>query len=215
MAYSSQGADWQRGFGINWHRVLELLDLREENTLATWFSSMIFLSTGIAFLLLGWGSSPSFTVSRLTRFVFKLTAIGAVFLSADEVASLHETAGKSFRRFVSNLWINVPPDNKGYFWVVLFAPFLLGGFFIMAYFMRQVIANMLTNQNRQRQYAHVALFFAFFCLPGVFAFELFEWYSNSTNQSVSILTCFEEAFEMIGMYSLFLCAMLVARRHQL
>ena len=42
MAELSQGADWQRVFGINLHRILELLDLREENTLATWFSSFFF-----------------------------------------------------------------------------------------------------------------------------------------------------------------------------
>ena len=194
-----------------------MLDLREENTLATWFSSMIFLSTGFAFLLLGWGSSPSFTISRITRFTFKLTAIGAVLLSADEVASLHETIGKSFQRFVSNFWINAPPDNRGYFWIILFAPFLLAGLLMMGYFLRQVIAQMPTNQNQdwQRQLAYFTLFLAFFCLPGVFVFELFEWYLDSLNQSASILTCFEEAFEVIGMYSLFFCAMLIARRYQL
>jgi hypothetical protein len=215
LAHLSQGTEWQRVFGINLHRVLELLDLRQENTLATWFSSMVFLSVGMSFLLLGWGSSPEFAISRVTRFVFQLTAIGAVLLSADEVASIHETAGKWFQRVVSNLWVNAPPDNRGYSWIVLFAPFLLGGFLAAAYILRKLIANMPTSRDWQRQSAYLALFVAFLCLPGVFVFELFEWRSDSLNQDVSILTCWEEAFEMIGMYSLFLCTLLIARRYQL
>ncbi len=215
LAYLSQGADWQRFFGINLHRVLELLDLREENTLATWFSSMVFLAVGISFLLLGWGSSPAFSISRLTRFVFQLTAIGAVLLSADEVASIHETAGKSFQRFVSSVWAQAPPDERGYFWVVLFAPFLLGGFLAAAYVLRKFIARMPTTRDWQRQSAYLALLVAFLCLPGVFVFELFEWHLDNLNQGVTILSCWEETFELLGMYSLFLCAMLIARRYQL
>ncbi|RKZ41889.1 MAG: hypothetical protein DRQ49_03615 [Gammaproteobacteria bacterium] len=211
MAELSQGADWQRVFGINLHRILELLDLREENTLATWFSSMIFFATGLAFLLLGWGSSPDFIISHLTRFIFKLTAIGAILLSADEVASIHETVGKSFFRFVSNLWANAPPDNNGYFWVVLFAPFMLGGLLMTVYFLHKVIARMPTKHDWQRQLTYFALLSAFMCLPGVFVFELFEWYFNTLKQGSGILTCFEETFEIIGMYSLFLCATLIAK----
>jgi len=215
MAELSQGADWQRMFGINLHRVLELLDLREENTLATWFSSMIFFATGLAFLLLGWGSSPNFIISRVASFIFKLTAIGAILLSADEVASIHETVGKSFFRFVSNLWANAPPDNRGYFWIVLFAPLMLGGLLMTVYFLRKVIARMPTRYDWQRQLAYVTLFLAFVCLPGVFVFEVFEWYFDTFKQSSGILKCFEETFEIIGMYSLFLCATLIAKRFQL
>jgi len=216
IAELTQGGEWQRVLGMNLHRMLELLDLREENTLATWFSSMVFLMTGLAFLLLGWGSSPKFAISHLTRLVFKLATIGAVLLSADEVASIHETAGKWFQRFVSSFWVNAPPDEKGYFWVVLFAPFLLVGFLAAAYVLRQLISNMPTERDWQRYAAYVALLVALLCLPGVFVFELLEWYlDNSVNHSSSILTCWEEAFEIIGMYSLFLCAMLIARRYQL
>lgn len=214
LAYFSQGADWQRFLGINWRRVLELLDLREENTLATWFSSMVFLATGVAFLLLGWGNSPTLTISRLTRSVFQLTAIGAVLLSADEVASIHETTGKWIQRLVSSIWVNAPTDNRGYFWVILFAPVLLGGLLIVAYALQKVIANMSSNDWQQKA-SYLALLIALLCLPTVFLFELLEWRLDSLNQGVSILTCGEEAFEIIGMYSLFLCAMLVARRYQL
>lgn len=215
LAYFTQGSDWQRFFGLNLHRILELVDLRWENTLATWFSSMLFLAVGLSFVLLGWGYSPAFTISRWTRFVFQLTAIGAVLLSADEVASFHETAGKWFKRVVNEHWSYVPPDNQGYSWIILFAPVLLGGFLALVYFLRQVIATMPLDQDKQRQWAYLTLLVAFVCLPGVLAFEVFEWWLASFNQGVSILTCFEELFELMGMYSLFLCAVFIARQYQL
>jgi hypothetical protein len=215
LAHLTQGSEWQRVFGINVHRVLELVDLRKENTLATWFSSILFLFTGLAFFLLGWSSSPTFSISRLTRFIFQLTTIGAIFLSADEVGSLHETAGKWFKRFVDTFWMTAPTDEKGFFWIVLFAPFLLGGLIAAGYFLHKIIVNMPINHLRQRQQVYIALAVAFFCLPGVFVFELFEWYFDNLNQNVAILTCWEETFELLGMYSLFLATTLIARRYQL
>jgi hypothetical protein len=215
MAYLTQGADWQRVFGVNVHRILELLDLREENTLATWFSSMIFLAVGISFLLLGWGSSASFIISRLTRFVFQLTAIGAILLSADEVGSIHETVGKWFGRFISKLFIEAPSDDRGFFWLLLFAPVALIGLISVALILYKVIVNLPVNRDWQRQLAYFTLIVALVCLPGVLVLELFEWYSHSLHQGAKVLTCFEETFEMIGMYSLFVCAMLIVRQHQL
>ncbi|MDM8559978.1 hypothetical protein [Candidatus Parabeggiatoa sp. HSG14] len=215
MAYLTQGSEWQRIFGINVHRILELLDLREENTLATWFSSIIFLAVGIGFLLLGWGSSTTFTISRLTRFIFQLTMVGAIFLSADEVGSIHETTGKWIRRLINQLFIDAPSDDKGFFWLLLFAPVAMIGLIATAFMLYKTIANMPINHNWQRQLAYFALLTALVCLPGVFVLELFEWYSHSINQGVTIFTCVEEMFEMIGMYSLFVCAILIARQHQL
>lgn len=215
LAHFTQQHEWQRVFGINLHRVLDLVDLREENTLATWFSSILFLMTGLAFFLLGWSSSSTFSISRFTRFIFQLTAIGAVFLSADEVGSFHETAGKWFKRFVDSFWMTAPTDEKGFFWIILFAPFLLAGLIAAGYFLYKIIRKMPVNNQWQRQQIYIALTVAFFFLPGVLVFELFEWYFDNLHQNIAILTCWEETFELLGMYSLFLCTTLIARRYQL
>lgn len=215
MTYFTQGSEWQRIFGINIHRILELLDLRQENTLATWFSSILFIATGLAFSLLGWGSSPDFVISKLSRLIFQLTTFGAILLSADEVASIHETTGKWFKRFLEDFWVNMPTDDKGFSWILLFAPILVGGLLIAGYFLLKVIAKMPINSIWQRQSAYLALMAAFLCLPGVFIFEIFEWYSNTLKQGITILTCWEETFELLGMYSLFLCVILIGRRYQL
>jgi len=215
LAYFTHGSEWHRVWGINFHRVLELLDLREENTLATWFSSMVFLAVGIGFLLLGWGYSSNYSISRLTRGIFKLATIGAILLSADEVASIHETVGKSFGRFIGKLFVGAPTDDKGFFWVPLFAPIALIGLIAVAIMLHKIIANMPTSRDWQRYSAYLAILIAFMCLPGVFVLELLEWHLSVLNQGVTILTCFEETFEMFGMYSLFFGTMLIARQYQL
>lgn len=188
-----------------------LLDLRKENTLATWFSSVLFLMTGLAFVLLGW--SENFKIANWQRFIFKLTAIGAVLLSADETASIHETVGKWLKHLVENLLTFLPIDNKGFIWVLLFAPLALAGLIATVIALRKVIATIPIS--KQRYMTTWALWLAVFCLPGVFVFELLEWQLYSTQQSVGALNCWEEMFELLGMYSLFVCALLIARQYKL
>jgi hypothetical protein len=215
FAYASQGSQWQRVFGINLHRALELVDLRRENTLATWYSSQLFFLTGLAFVLLGWGQAPGLVMTRIKRFIFQLTAIGAVLLSADEVGSFHETAGKWFGRVMQNTFANAPPDDKGFFWIPLFAPLALLGLLAVTVALFQMIANMPVRQQWQRQKTYLVLLTALICLPGVFAFESIQWYFDIQQQPFLIVTWFEESFEVIGMYSLLYCTILVVRQYQL
>ena len=180
-----------------------LLDLRKENTLATWFSSILFLMTGLAFVLLGW--SKNFKIANWQRFIFKLTAIGAVLLSADEVASIHETVGKWSRRAAEDVITFLPVDERGFVWVLLFAPIAIVGLIATV-----IALNKVIKQDFQQV---VALWTAVLCLPTVFAFELFEWIFYS--EKLKVLGCWEEGFELLGMYSLFICAVLIARQNKL
>ncbi len=167
--------------------------------------------TGLAFVLLGWSSN--FKIANWQRFIFKLTAIGAVLLSADETASIHETVGKWLRGIVENLLTFLPIDNKGFIWVLLFAPLALAGLVATVIALRKVIANIPIS--KQRHIITWALWLAVFCLPGVFLFEIVEWLLYSIQQSVGTLNCWEETFEILGMYSLFTCAVLIARQYKL
>ncbi|HHB92424.1 MAG TPA: hypothetical protein ENK59_04330 [Thioploca sp.] len=182
-----------------------MLDLRKENTLATWFSSILFLITGLAFVLLGW--SANFKIANWQRFIFKLTTIGAVLLSADEVASIHETIGKWLKRATEDLITFLPVDERGFVWVLLFAPIAIAGL------IATVIALFKVSQNSQRTASSIALWIAVLCLPTVFAFELFEWIFYS--EKIKVLSCWEETFEILGMYSLFICALLISRQNKL
>jgi hypothetical protein len=214
-AFFIESADLSSVAGINVHRALKLVDLRQEITLATWFSSIVFLAAGVSFILLGWGSSPAFKISRWARFVFQISAIGAILLSADEAASIHETAGKWFQRVVSESAGHAPVLNQGYFWIILYAPFLLGSSFALALALRRAIATMPINYGKQRRSAYLALLIAIVCLPSVVLFEISEWWLASHDQATTILPCFEEMAEVIGMYCLLLCALLIARQFRL
>ena len=200
---------WQRIGGINFHRIFQLLDLREENTLATWFSSVIFLATSLAFVLLGWGSSPTFKVSLLTRRMSQLVTFGACLVSADEVASIHETVGKWFGRLITTV-LGIPElaNDQGFLWVPLLAPIFLIGFFMAAH----VLYKLIIPMQHHRQWALLTLTTALICLPlGVFISEALE----SQGIFVNFITCMEESFEIIGMYSLFTSVILVAKEYQL
>lgn len=200
-----------RVFQVNWQRVLQLLDLREENTVATWFSSILFLVVSLAFLLLGWSTTPQFVISQQARWWFRLSAIGACLISADEVASVHETVGKWFARFMHQQ-SDTPVDEKGFSWILLFAPPALFVFSIMVYHLFQTLK---TLPREKRQYAQFALVTAFLSLPSVFGFELLEAYFTYTQPTRTVFPCFEEAAEVVGMYSLFLCAVLIANHYEL
>ncbi|MDM8568437.1 hypothetical protein QUF50_02770 [Thiotrichales bacterium HSG1] len=204
LSYLTYTYEFQRVFDINIRRVLVLLDLRKENTLATWFSSMLFLMTGLAFVLLGWGSN----FKNWQRFIFKLTAVGAVLLSADEVASIHETVGKWIQRALEDLITFLPIGGGGFVWVLLFAPIAIAGLIATVIALHQIV-------KFQRK-AAIALWIAVLCLPAVFMFEILEWMLHSfQSEKLKILTCWEEMFELLGMYSLFICAVLIAGRHKL
>lgn len=214
-AYFTHGEAWQRIAGFNMHRILQLLDLREENTLATWFSSQLFLITGLSFVLLGWQRAEKFAPGLSTTWIFRLAAIGACLLSADEVASIHESSGKRFGHMLSQtLGSTIPADDRGFLWIVLFAPILLVGLFMVTHALYQT--KHADTHARSMTRFHIVLLGALICLPGVFVFEMLEVQATLAHQHhVMVFTCFEEMFELLGMYSLFLGAMFVAKQHQL
>ncbi len=210
----SHGTQWARWGGINWHRVLQLLDLREENTLATWFSSLIFLTTALSLALLGWGKSPYFKLIHWEQRLFQLAALGAVILSADEVASVHETVGKWFGRVIFQFMTQFPVEDKGFFWLPLLAPILLLVFLMVMHILHRIMHHLPNSTLSIRRPIYLSLGMALFLLPAVFLLEILEVkiaYAAEPN----ILTCFEETCEILGMYSLFYGSLLIAKQYQL
>lgn len=213
MAFFTQGTGEFRVFGINLQKILELMDLREENTLATWFSSIVFLLVAAAFVPLGWSTSSQFTISLWTRKIFQLTAIGACLLSADEVASVHETVGGWLSRIVNHL-AGIPLDTRGFSWLLPFIPIALTGLFLLIYPLRRLILQLSIDawQKKQLQFA---LWLAVLALPSVFLCEFLEAYFSYYYHKSTIFNCFEESFEIVGMYCLFLCAVLITEKYEL
>jgi len=211
IAYLNQGVEEYRIFGVNLRRLLELLDLREENTLATWFSSTLILTTGLAFTLLGWGQSETFKISHFSRFIMQLAAIGAVLLSADEVGSVHETVGKLIQRVFS---ADSAAHNQGFWWLFVFVPIFLIGLLAIIRPLLNMIGHM-PGAVIYRRGAYIAFISALIFLPSVFIIEGVEAYLISNHFAPTLLRVFEEAAEVLGMYSLFFCVMLIGRQYQL
>lgn len=207
LAYYVQQANWQQEV-VNWQRVLELFDLREENTLATWFSGVLFLFASISFILLGWGQSASYILSHIQSFGLKIIALALCLLSADEIASVHETVGSWFERKVI-AWDGV--HGMGFSWVILFGPL----FIAILIWCVMIIINLIKQLDEQKSQAGILLLIASISLPGVLLLELYQGYLVYTGQGQTILTCVEEMLEMLGIYSLFLIALIIARQHQL
>jgi len=212
LAYFYAIGGEQRFLSFNLHRILKLLDLREENTLATWFSSVLFLVTGLSFMLLGWGQGQFFTISTFTRRIFQMSAIGACYLSADEMASIHETFGHWLARIV-NSEVGAPIDTHGFSWVLLFAPVGIFMLLWLATLLYRLIAQMPIDQARNQ--AKFALLGALIFLPGVFALEMIQAYLAYVKLGSNIFPCFEEMFEVFGMYGLFLTTTTISTHYQL
>jgi len=209
FAYYTQQADWQQT-SVNWHRVLKLFDLRHENTLATWFSSVVFLTAGIGFVLLGWGHAQTYIISRFRRLSFQAIAVALFFLSADEVGSVHETIGSWFERKVI-IWEGV--HGMGFSWLLIFAPFALFAFGICIWQLSAVIKSLPEYQARWN--ATALLILACFLLPSVLGLEALQGYWILTKQGETFSTSLEEAFELLGIYSLFITTLIIARQYKL
>lgn len=209
FAYYTQQADWQQT-SVNWHRVLQLFDLRHENTLATWFSSIVFLSASLGFILLGWGRSQTYAIPYFRRLSFQAIALALCFLSADEVGSFHETVGSWFERKVI-IWEGV--HGMGFSWLLIFAPFALFAFTVCIWQLSVVIKSL--PEYRARWNAMALLVLAYFLLPAVLGLEALQGYWILTKQGETFSTTLEETFELLGIYSLLLITLIISKQYKL
>lgn len=212
FAHITEQSDWQRLFKINWHRVLALLDLREENTVATWFSSTLFFMAGWGFILLGWGNAALYTLKTYQRRLFQLAALGCIALSADEVGSVHETIGSWLDRSTGML-NDTPLYGKGYPWLIA-APIIIGivGFVVQQLWtLNRAIHVDAKLQNKIRLVLITTMIF----LPCVFIFEFLEAYFWMSRQTNTIFPVLEEMSELLGMLSLYTACLWLGKIYQL
>jgi hypothetical protein len=76
--------------------ILSQFTLSSENTLATWYSSLLLLITGLLALICYLIAAPKNTATEKKRFRLGWIIISCIFLglSLDEIGSFHENAGK-------------------------------------------------------------------------------------------------------------------------
>ena len=101
--------------------------LDRECNIPTWFSSFLLGLTALA----AYGCSKSSLAKQQKRSWF-IIAIGFIFLSCDEVATLHESMGDMVgRRFVSHFFGPQYVHNMEAWWSVVLGPLVLAGLIIL------------------------------------------------------------------------------------
>lgn len=179
----ANNADIPRGF-------VEFGHLDSETSLATWFSSMQFAALALVL----------FALWRREGGLWLLLAAGALFLSADEAAGIHEKFGSLVRHEVSR---GVPGTFRGwlrleypsYYWALLYVPLAVPAAAVVARFLW-----IRLERHRSAILWGIGIFFA-----GAVGLDFLEgWLGTEAHgplQAGSLLVdvvVLEEVLEMLG-----------------
>lgn len=180
--------------------LFSILDLREERTVGAWFETLLFALTGASFFLV----SRHPALPRFGKTLLMLTALGFVFLSADEALALHEFMGYRLEQ-ATGIVDDTTLSERGYSWVLLYAPAALAAFGLLLFFYRRIFQPL---ENRTAR----ALFFAgWAALGAVVLLEVAEsWSVFSRAEGFGILTCFEEMTELAALLFLYTANLRIA-----
>jgi len=167
--------------------IQQLFDLDGEGNIPAWFSSVQLFLIGLLFLLKSRQLDPDHSPSPL--FLLMVSA-GFIFLSADEMASIHEKLSLVFKHVV---WIPRFKGDHG-LWVFIYA--IIG--------LILLLANLRTVAAMWNRYRHatscMAIGMGFFLLGGVgleaIGYQFLR--SGSTPLLYSAEVALEEFLEMSG-----------------
>ncbi len=171
------------GFTGLWYE----LDMRIEGSLATWLeSSLIFLCVIPCYLIFRSTEKP-----KVVRGFFLLMVFAVIFLSADEMLSIHEYMGQKILEISG---IGNGTFLEGFTWVLIYAPAGLVGLVLFLITTRKLF---LTADKRVRRRLILDLFIMFISVAGVLSLEVFEAYVYSLDSNALIGPSFEESFEIL------------------
>ena len=208
------GVNLNRVFGINPNRVLELVDLRAESTLGSWFSSTLFLLASLGFVVLGWGTYLEYELSFMKRLAFRTAAFGMLFLSIDETAGVHETVGQFASRSFVGGSSGMLSKEVVFFWIIPFSPLFI---FALGFVVWSLYALASCKQEADAPFisSKSLVVIASIALPSVLLSEALEWWISSDGGSTSALRVLEESLELIGAYALFAASVRLGKLHRL
>jgi hypothetical protein len=195
-------------------RPLKLFDVGEERSIPTWFESMQFMLCSVLLAVVAVAKRQ-----RGERYVLHWGVLSAIllYMSLDEVATIHETMGAQLQRLLHYLTGFTPGGAISYFWVVPGALFVL----VVALAYLRFLVDLPRATRRQFVFAG-ALF-----LLGALGLEMLSaqvasssgaiasWVASASGGSIdqasasavpTILrggqTSLEEMFEMLGLTAL-------------
>lgn len=181
-----------------------IIDLREERTIGTWFESLLFALTGASFFLV----SRHPALPKFGKMLLVLMALGFIFLSADEMLSLHEFAGFQLEQ-ASGIVQDTRLQERGYSWVLLYGPLAISVFgLVSGYYCR------MTSVSEKRA-ASIFFLLAWVAVELVVLLEVADGWSILWRKDWTILSCFEEAFELCFLMLFYAANLLIAEEAEL
>jgi len=185
--------------------LMGLMDLREERTFGTWFQSLLFVAAGVSFFMVSRHPAlPKFGKSLLT-----LAALGFCFLSADEALSLHEFLGFHLEQ-ITGIVQDTALEQRGYAWVLLYAPAAVAVFALLFYIYRPVFRDS-SSPTARRLFA-----LAWVAVAAVVLLEVAEALAVYARKDLTgLMTCFEETFELIALMLFYSTNLLISEQADL
>lgn len=144
-----------------------MFDLKHEGTIATWYSSLLFLMAGLSFVPMGW-LDPNRSREKIPVWIFRVNAFAFTFFSLDEMVSIHERIGVIIEKVIPGLPV-IRPDQPGLSWVFVYGPIVLVGVLLSGYAYARWFKMAYGSVNRGFVWV---LGLAFVCVPLIILMEL-------------------------------------------
>ena len=204
MKDASGGAGW----------LISRMDLRQEGNQATWFSGALYLVCGVSFAPLVFAGKGVKGLSRFFRAFFLLCALGCVFVSADEITSIHERVGRKIEH-KTGLLAGSEIQGHGFSWLLVYGPAGLAALGVMTWALGRLIGE--ASVGRKRRWAFLMLTAVVVSVVGTLLCESAEAYLKWSGCGApwGLLSCFEEAFELAAALCLAACNAALAEAHDL
>ncbi|NOU36228.1 MAG: hypothetical protein HOO88_05620 [Kiritimatiellaceae bacterium] len=181
-----------------------IIDLREERTIGTWFESILFVIAGLSFFLV----SRHPALPKPGKALLVLMALGFCFLSADEALSLHEFMGYELEQ-ATGIVKDTRLDQRGYSWVLLYAPIAVVIAGLLFSFYRRMIKAAASKAPG------ICFLLAWVAVGLVVLCEAVDGLSILERADLSILPCFEESLELVFIMLFYTANLLIAEKADL
>lgn len=181
-----------------------IIDLREERTIGTWFESILFVITGLSFFL----ASRHPALSKTGKTLLVLMALGFCFLSADEALVLHEFMGFQLEQ-ATGIVKDTALEQRGYSWVLLYTP---AAMLVCGLVSRQYYRLTKPSWNRA---ASICYLLAWLMIELVVLCEAAAGWSILQRSEWTLLSCFEEFFELAFLMLFYSANLLIAEQADL
>ncbi len=178
------------------NKILKVLDLNKEGTIAIWFAIFIWIICGLSFSTIGFSSNGNYGISKSQRILLIFSGLFICLVSFDKIFHFHLMIDL---RVINILGIFSPSLRKDspYYWLFLI---IIPAFIYIFISIILVYIKLIKGikKNELRKTTLIFLFSALICIPlevGLDMLQGFYWYEG---QKHTIFNSFEAMVELAG-----------------